>query len=204
MMINNAMVKDLDLRTLHLHLNQAPMMMILRSSRILPDKANASSLSRGLIPAGKNSKEKDRLRSKLTKHIEEANQSRQPTAKIVESSAVQQPTGKAMSNAQRIDQVIFELIETERSYVKVSERFTIASHRARLAIAQLIPFQDIEQLLERYIEALRKTTNFLPTDAIELLHNSVQSIHRLQFTFLERLQSSLCTQVFITTSVSRH
>ena len=121
MMINNAMVRDLDLRTLHLHLNQAPIMMILRSSRLLSDKANTTSSSSGVIPVSKNSKDKHRLRSKVTKHIEEANQSRQPIAKIVETSAVQQSSAKAMSNAQRIDQVIFELIETERSYVKVSE-----------------------------------------------------------------------------------
>jgi hypothetical protein len=53
----------------------------------------------------------------------------------------------------------------------------------------------MQRLLERYIEPLRDDSKLLPTDAIESLYVSVKSIHQLQQTFLERLESNIPTEV---------
>lgn len=53
----------------------------------------------------------------------------------------------------------------------------------------------MQRLLERYIEPLRDESNLLPADAIESLYVSIKSIHQLQQTFLERLQSNIPTEV---------
>jgi hypothetical protein len=53
----------------------------------------------------------------------------------------------------------------------------------------------MQRLIERYIEPLRDDSKLLPADAIESLYVSVKSIHQLQQTFLERLQSNIPTEV---------
>lgn len=53
----------------------------------------------------------------------------------------------------------------------------------------------MQRLLERYIEPLRDDSKLLPTDAIESLYVSVKSIHQLQQTFLQRLESNIPTEV---------
>ena len=99
------------------------------------------------------------------------------------------PRIKSLSNAQRIRKVIFELLDTERSYVQVSdERYSWQSHR-------WFRLQDMQRLLERYIEPLRDDSKLLPTDVIESLYVSVKSIHQLQLTFLERLESNIPTEI---------
>ena len=49
----------------------------------------------------------------------------------------------------------------------------------------------MQRLIERYIEPLRDDSKLLPADAIESLYVSLKSIHQLQQTFLERLQSHI-------------
>ncbi|CAF1638865.1 unnamed protein product, partial [Didymodactylos carnosus] len=73
-----------------------------------------------------------------------------------EQTILNEPRIKALSNAQRLRKVIFELLQTERTYV-----------------------QDMERLLERYIGPLRDES-LLPSDPIESLYISVQSITQLQ------------------------
>lgn len=53
----------------------------------------------------------------------------------------------------------------------------------------------MQRLLERYIEPLRDDSKLLPMDTIESLYVSVTSIHQLQLTFLERLESNIPTEV---------
>jgi len=53
----------------------------------------------------------------------------------------------------------------------------------------------MQRLLERYIEPLRDDFKLLPADAIESLYISVKSIHQLQQTFLERLESNIPTEI---------
>lgn len=53
----------------------------------------------------------------------------------------------------------------------------------------------MQRLLERYIEPLRDDSKLLPADVIESLYVSVKSIHQLQMTFLERLESNIPTQI---------
>jgi hypothetical protein len=53
----------------------------------------------------------------------------------------------------------------------------------------------MQRLIERYIEPLRDDSKLLPADTIESLYVSVKSIHQLQQTFLERLQSNIPTEV---------
>jgi hypothetical protein len=51
-------------------------------------------------------------------------------------------------------------------------------------------------LLKQYIKPLRNNSTVLPSDVIELLNQSVKSIHQLQNTFFENLQLNLLTEVF--------
>jgi hypothetical protein len=53
----------------------------------------------------------------------------------------------------------------------------------------------MQRLLERYIEPLRDDSKLLPADVIESLFVSVNSIHRLQLTFLQRLESNIPTEI---------
>lgn len=53
----------------------------------------------------------------------------------------------------------------------------------------------MQRLIERYIEPLREDSKLLPADAIESLYVSVKSIHQLQLTFLQKLESSVPTEI---------
>jgi hypothetical protein len=77
----------------------------------------------------KETKENDQSSSaleRLLKNVDELSRYCRPTTTILNTNAeqintiIQPPRIKALSNAQRIRKVIFELIETERSYVQVS------------------------------------------------------------------------------------
>lgn len=126
---------------------------------------------------------------RLFKNVDELSRYCRPTTNLGENDDESvtpinpTPRIKALSNAQRIRKVIFELIETERSYV-----------------------QDMQRLLERYIEPLRDDSKLLPADVIESLYVSVKSIHQLQQTFLERLESNVPTEIlaYNATSEFRH
>ncbi|CAF0731164.1 unnamed protein product [Rotaria sp. Silwood1] len=224
--VNNSIVQDLSLDTLDHYFNQIPIMLTLRSSRLIesindpsrkfdlshtiiqnlicpPPPPRIERLSRQelrelivpkpdssypneLIPSVNNdTKENEQLSSssataleRLLKNVDEISRYCRPTTTILNTSTEQiniahpTPRVKALSNAQRLRKVIFELVETERSYV-----------------------QDMQRLLERYIEPLRDDSKLLPADAIESLYVSVKSIHQLQQTFLKRLESSIPTEI---------
>jgi len=86
--------------------------------------------SNEVIPSiNKDTKENDQSTSaleRLLKNVDELSRYCRPTTTILNTDIEQiniinqPPRIKALSNAQRIRKVIFELIETERSYVQVS------------------------------------------------------------------------------------
>ncbi|CAF0933766.1 unnamed protein product [Rotaria sordida] len=226
--VNNSIVQDLSLDTLDEYFNQIPIMLTLRSSRLIesindpnrkfdfshtiiqnlicpppPPRIERlsrqelrelivpkpdSSCSNELIPSVNNNdtKENEQLSSsssssaleRLFKNVDELSRYCRPTTTILNTNTEQiniinpTPRIKVLSNAQRLRKVIFELVETERSYV-----------------------QDMQRLLERYIEPLRDDSKLLPADAIESLYVSVKSIHQLQQTFLKRLESNIPTEI---------
>ena len=132
---------------------------------------------------------------RLLKNVDELSRYCRPMTVVLnnntdEINTINQPPAprvKALSNTQRIRKVIFELLETERSYVQVS-------HSYSMNVDEHV-FQDMQRLLERYIEPLRDDAKLLPADAIESLYVSVKSIHQLQQTFLERLESNVPMEV---------
>jgi hypothetical protein len=78
----------------------------------------------------KDTKENDQSSSaleRLLKNVDELSRYCRPTTTVlntnteqINTTTIPPPRIKALSNAQRIRKVIFELIETERSYVQVS------------------------------------------------------------------------------------
>ncbi|CAF3108847.1 unnamed protein product [Rotaria socialis] len=222
--VNNSIVQDLSLDTLDQYFSQIPIMLTIRSSRLIEsmndpnrkfDFSNAiiqnlicppppprierlsrqelrelivpkpdSDGSNGLISSINNdSKENEQTSSsaaleRLLKNVDEISRYCRPTTTILNTNTEQMntihptPRIKALSSAQRLRKVIFELVETEKSYV-----------------------QDMQRLLERYIEPLRDDAKLLPMDAIESLYVSVKSIHQLQQTFLKRLESNIPTEI---------
>lgn len=218
--VNNSIVQDLDLDTLDRYFNKIPIILTLRSSRLSeenhdpnrtldfshsiiqnlicppPPPRRIERLSRQelrelIVPkpdstpsielpslTNKDSKENDPSSSaleRLFKNVDELSRYCRPMTTISHTNIEQihePPRIKVLSNAQRLRKVIFELIETERSYV-----------------------QDMQRLLERYIEPLRDDSKLLPADAIESLYVSVKSIHQLQQTFLSRLDTHIPTEI---------
>ncbi|UJR25261.1 hypothetical protein I4U23_006613 [Adineta vaga] len=222
--VNNFIVQDLDLDTLDHYFNEIPIILTLRSSRsteLMKDSNQAFDFSHAIIQnlicppppsrrierlsrqvlrelvvpkpdatysiepislISKDTNETDPSTSaleRLLKNVEELSRYCRPTTTLLNTNIEQinvnnqpPPRVKVLSNAQRIRKVIFELIETERTYV-----------------------QDMQRLLERYIEPLRDDSKLLPTDTIESLYISVKSIHQLQQTFLERLESNIPTEI---------
>ncbi|CAF3358354.1 unnamed protein product [Rotaria sp. Silwood1] len=170
--VNNSIVQDLSLDTLDHYFNQIPIMLTLRSSRLIesindpsrkfdlshtiiqnlicpPPPPRIERLSRQelrelivpkpdssypneLIPSVNNdTKENEQLSSssataleRLLKNVDEISRYCRPTTTILNTSTEQiniahpTPRVKALSNAQRLRKVIFELVETERSYVQ--------------------------------------------------------------------------------------
>ncbi|CAF3949893.1 unnamed protein product [Rotaria sp. Silwood2] len=225
--VNNSIVQDLSLDTLDHYFNRIPIMLTLRSSRLIestndpsrkfdfshtiiqnlicpPPPPRIERLSRQelrelIVPkpdsaypneitlsVNNDTKENEQIPSsssaaaleRLLKNVDEISRYCRPTTTILNTNTEQiniinpVPRIKALSNAQRLRKVIFELVETERSYV-----------------------QDMQRLLERYIEPLRDDSKLLPADAIESLYVSVKSIHQLQQTFLKRLESNIPTEI---------
>lgn len=74
---------------------------------------------------------------------------------------------KPLTNAQKLRKVIFELVETEKNYVK-----------------------DLCCMVERYLEPL-KQESFLSQDDIDSLFGNIQEIIEFQKLFLKSLESAI-------------
>ncbi|CAF3588971.1 unnamed protein product [Adineta steineri] len=221
--VNNSIVQDLDLNTLDNYFYQTPIILTLRSSRsadaikdnnqvfdfshaiiqnlICPpppqriERLSRQELRELIVPKPDSSCSDEHMPSnnkdikenessspsaleRLLKNVDELSRYCRPTTTVLNPNTEQvnvinqPPRIKTLSNAQRIRKVIFELVETERTYV-----------------------QDMQRLLERYIEPLRDDSKLLPADTIESLYISVKSIYQLQQKFLERLESDIPTEI---------
>ncbi|CAF1239835.1 unnamed protein product [Adineta steineri] len=171
-MINNINVKDLDSTTFNRYLNQIPITLTFRSSRLNEIIHTSHTIQSRKITFStiKYTKEIDQLSSVFTKPNNES----QLKTNIFNINNEQQSHNIFHSNNQQIQKIIFELIETETSYV-----------------------QDLQCLIDQYIEPLRNNSIILPSDAVESLYNSVKIIHQLQTRFLDYLQSNLLTKNII-------
>ena len=185
MMINHVKVQDLDLQTFNDHLNRIPLVLVLRSARLISERLNLLS-AREVI---------NRQNSKRAQSLSLVRKSTVDSSPPVGSTVnLTLPLPKnSFTSEQRIEKVTAEFMESERAYVRVSQskpRARRSCHRPSL--------QDLECLLKQYIEPLRSHSSLgLPSDVIESLSQSVQSIHRFQFAFLQRLPVNQSSEVRI-------
>ena len=107
-MINNAKVQDLNLQTFNDYLNQTPLVLVLRSARLISERLNL--LSTREIISKQNSK-----RAQSSSKVE-------PFSPLVSTTSLALPlTKESLSLEQRIDKVTSEFMDTERAYVRVSQ-----------------------------------------------------------------------------------
>lgn len=113
--IQKSRVKDLDLQIFNEYLNQIPLMFIMRSSRLTSERLNVLSPTE-LIMAQNRTQE-----SSPTKTKPKMDFSCSVTKILTPNKQEPQPMMKTLSNAERLRKTIEELIETEKSYVHVSD-----------------------------------------------------------------------------------
>lgn len=107
-MINNVKVQDLDLQTFNDYLNQIPLVLVLRSARLISERLNL--LSTREIISKQNSK-----RAQSSPKVESI-------SPLVSAANLALPLAKeSLSLEQRIDKVTSEFMDTERAYVRVSQ-----------------------------------------------------------------------------------
>lgn len=91
-----------------------------------PDSAGSNEVLPSVSNDTKENEQSSSAVERLLKNVDELSRYCRPTTTILHTNTEQvnvtysAPRIKALSNAQRIRKVIFELIETERSYVQVS------------------------------------------------------------------------------------
>lgn len=86
---------------------------------------------------------------------------------------------KPLTNAQKLRKVIFELLDTEKNYVK-----------------------DLECMIERYLEPL-KQESFLSQDDIDCLFGNIQEILEFQKIFLQSLEQSIDVNILTYNSIAQ-
>jgi hypothetical protein len=107
-MINHAKVQDLDLQTFNDYLNQIPLVLVLRSARLISERLNLLS-TRDIISKQNSKRAQSSPKAELFSPLVSA------TNLVVPLVAKQ-----SLSNEQRIDKVTSEFMDTERAYVRVS------------------------------------------------------------------------------------
>lgn len=113
-----------------------------------------------------------------------------PTGSVTSSAsnAVLTPS-RQLTDAEKLRKVILELVDTERAYVKVivalpSPNKQIANEK------QFLPRQHLNNLLENYLEPLKRET-FLSNAEITALFGNIQEIVTFQRQFLQNLEEAL-------------
>lgn len=119
-----------------------------------------------------------------------------PTGSVVSSHSQALTPSRQLSDAEKLKKVILELIETERTYVKVSP--ASLDRRSRYFtmecisrnVSSLARFQNLNNLLENYLEPLKRET-FLSNAEINALFGNIQEIVTFQRQFLQNLDHAI-------------
>mgnify|MGYP002058019906 CR=1 FL=1 len=93
-----------------------------------------------------------------------------------------------MTDTEKLRKVITELIETERTYVKV---IIMAIYPTELI--KCVILQHLSYLMNTYLEPLKKET-FLSNTEINALFGNIQEIYGFQQQFLQTLENALETE----------
>lgn len=119
-----------------------------------------------------------------------------PTGSVVSNTSQTLLTpSRQLSDAEKLRKVILELVDTERTYVKVRICRRINLHILEQTInvkdvnAHII-LQHLNNLLENYLEPLKRET-FLSNAEINALFGNIQEIVTFQRQFLQNLEEAL-------------
>ena len=110
-LIQKTSVKDLDLPLFNEYLKQIPLTLVLRSARLTSERLNVLSPNELFAAQQKTTKTKSKLDLSCSVSKMLNNTKNEATS-----------TTKTLSNAERLEKIIGELIETEKSYVQVETK----------------------------------------------------------------------------------
>lgn len=119
-----------------------------------------------------------------------------PTGSVVSSHSQALTPSRQLSDAEKLKKVILELIETERTYVKVSASRPSLTTPYDGTFCHLCSrssrshFQNLNNLLENYLEPLKRET-FLSNAEINALFGNIQEIVTFQRQFLQNLDHAI-------------
>ena len=115
-----------------------------------------------------------------------------PTGSIASSQSIALTPNRQLSDGEKLKKCILELVETERTYVKV--RFcNPLSRPTNLMTLFLFWLQHLNNLLENYLEPLKQET-FLSSAEINALFGNIQEIVAFQRLFQQSLEEALAVE----------
>ena len=95
---------------------------------------------------------------------------------------------RTLTDTEKLRKVITELIETERTYVKVAQSPARVNRNCSVVVLQHLSY-----LMKTYLEPLKKET-FLSNTEINALFGNIQEIYGFQQQFLQTLENALETE----------
>lgn len=105
------------------------------------------------------------------------------------SSVVAGRTNGKLGPSERLQKIIFELMETERAYVQVQYDLFLAPSFFVIKKSNLCD-KDLENLMHMYLEPL-SAENYLPSDDLHRLASACSAISRFQKSFFEEIQEAV-------------
>lgn len=97
--------------------------------------------------------------------------------------------GRQLTDAEKLRKVISELVDTEKSYIKVfCNIFKYLNNIFNIYCYKTL--QHLNNLLENYLEPLKQET-FLTVAEIAVLFGNIQEIVQFQHQFLQNLEEAL-------------